>query len=323
MLPRNAVTTTAEPPLALEDALLELPTSVTAPAGAAMHIWVKTCPEAQCGCRSALVLATTQGREVLLAEAAKAAAAWSGFTGLAELLADLELARVDVVEIDIDTARASAPSGSDRVQWDGPMYPRVAEVLERIDGETLDAIGRLWHRGKGRPDPERRVLEADRLVVAGWRPGELIAFDGLVDTRRDLYELDDRMFEARELYSTAADRDGAEVVVDFQLVVPRGGPAPGHVSVAPDRSPMLAPRRNRDRHRELLCRLWGAFERRHPRYRDRFGRRLAFLRAIGSRIVVHEPRTQRSGPAIARNRPCPCGSSRKYKLCCGAAQPRS
>jgi SEC-C motif-containing protein len=50
-----------------------------------------------------------------------------------------------------------------------------------------------------------------------------------------------------------------------------------------------------------------------------------------SRFVLHEgrwyyvdgemprPQTQRhAGPRVGRNDPCPCGSGRKYKKCCGA-----
>lgn len=31
------------------------------------------------------------------------------------------------------------------------------------------------------------------------------------------------------------------------------------------------------------------------------------------------PRTVRKGPKVGRNDPCPCGSGKKYKKCCGAA----
>jgi len=34
---------------------------------------------------------------------------------------------------------------------------------------------------------------------------------------------------------------------------------------------------------------------------------------------VNGPRTVRKGPKVGRNDPCPCGSGKKYKKCCGAA----
>lgn len=39
--------------------------------------------------------------------------------------------------------------------------------------------------------------------------------------------------------------------------------------------------------------------------------------------AVHRPRLQPevAKPKIKRNAPCPCGSERKYKKCCGAAKP--
>lgn len=33
---------------------------------------------------------------------------------------------------------------------------------------------------------------------------------------------------------------------------------------------------------------------------------------------ISGPRTVRNGPKIGRNDPCPCGSGKKYKKCCGA-----
>ena len=36
-------------------------------------------------------------------------------------------------------------------------------------------------------------------------------------------------------------------------------------------------------------------------------------------LVVDTPETRRSTPKIGRNDPCPCGSGKKYKKCCGVA----
>lgn len=36
-------------------------------------------------------------------------------------------------------------------------------------------------------------------------------------------------------------------------------------------------------------------------------------------LCVDAPESGRSTPKIGRNDPCPCGSGRKYKKCCGAA----
>jgi SEC-C motif-containing protein len=34
---------------------------------------------------------------------------------------------------------------------------------------------------------------------------------------------------------------------------------------------------------------------------------------------VKAPTVRRQGPVVGRNDPCPCGSGKKYKKCCGAA----
>jgi hypothetical protein len=44
-------------------------------------------------------------------------------------------------------------------------HPRIGAIAERIDGDVLDGIGRLWNRGKGRPDPEEQILLAKEVVV--------------------------------------------------------------------------------------------------------------------------------------------------------------
>ncbi len=36
-------------------------------------------------------------------------------------------------------------------------------------------------------------------------------------------------------------------------------------------------------------------------------------------LSVHVPEAQRKAPKVGRNDPCPCGSGKKYKKCCGSA----
>jgi SEC-C motif-containing protein len=54
-------------------------------------------------------------------------------------------------------------------------------------------------------------------------------------------------------------------------------------------------------------------------------RERATFRKDGSRWVfvdgkdITAPPVRRQGPAVGRNDPCPCGSGKKYKKCCGAA----
>ncbi len=64
-------------------------------------------------------------------------------------------------------------------------------------------------------------------------------------------------------------------------------------------------------------------------YRDRQGKRhrhheLALFRRIDGRWYFHDAaapkveQVRREQPKVGRNEPCPCGSGKKYKKCCGA-----
>jgi len=46
-------------------------------------------------------------------------------------------------------------------------------------------------------------------------------------------------------------------------------------------------------------------------------RDLAAAEAAGSAPGAKRQPIRRSSPAIGRNEPCPCGSGKKYKNCCG------
>ena len=36
-------------------------------------------------------------------------------------------------------------------------------------------------------------------------------------------------------------------------------------------------------------------------------------------VSAHAPEPRRNGSKVGRNDPCPCGSGKKYKRCCGGA----
>ncbi len=55
--------------------------------------------------------------------------------------------------------------------------------------------------------------------------------------------------------------------------------------------------------------------RERSRFRRHDGR---WLYVDGVTSVVHLPEATPPAPAIGRGEPCPCGSGRKYKRCCGA-----
>jgi len=147
--------------LGLEEGLFELrgPTST--------WVWVHTCPEPKCDCRSALVLSTPMGREALLSGGAAVRDAWQTGTGYVEVAATLK--DVTTFVLDIDTTEVSAPVGKEPL--DLRAHPEIQRLANLIDGNTLDEVGRLWYRGKGMPVPDQRAQATPEAAVAtGRRP---------------------------------------------------------------------------------------------------------------------------------------------------------
>jgi hypothetical protein len=99
--------------------------------------------------------------------------------------------------------------------------------------------------------------------------------------------------------------------VDFDAVAPRGAPSPGHVEMNGVTATLYPAG---DQHRGRLTELWTAYCHRHSEHADRFARRCSAMHALAGRIVAAPPK-----PKVGRNEPCPCGSGKKHKKCCGAA----
>jgi hypothetical protein len=303
-------TLTSAAPLPLEDGLFALPGEVPT------WIWAQTCAIADCACRSAFIVATPLGREALLDRARLVQQAWYAGSGYVDVAARLE--GVDAFHIDIDSAEAFPPKSDTPLDLDA--HPKVRAIIERLDGEILDGIGRLWHRAKGRPSPEppAHVTEPTPIKISGWQPGQLVAYDEALGTvRLDIYGLDGRLYEVVDFYCVAPGCTCGEITLDVTTVMPRGGPHLGRIVLGPSGATRLEPLGG-ERHR--LEQVWSAFARRHPTYANRLARRDAEMRAIAARIVPDAPSTTaRAMPKIGRNDPCPCGSDKKHKKCCGAA----
>jgi hypothetical protein len=274
-------------------------------------IWAHTCPTPKCSCRSALILATNDGRAALLERGAPVRTAWQDGSGYADVAA--RLSDLDVFHIEIDSIEIFTPLGDEPL--DLAKHPRIRAIVERLDGELLEEIGRLWYRGKGLPNPESAIRRAGEIVIEGWQPGEMLAWnDVLRGVRQDLYLLDDRVFEATEMYCPVPDCSCGEVIVDFETLMPRGAPPPGRVTV--QRAGAVKFESGKDRGGRL-ARLWAAFEQRFPKYLERFARRYPVMKEVGARVEA-KPRPSVS-TKVGRNEPCPCGSGKKYKKCCGSA----
>lgn len=277
-------------------------------------LWIRTCPQPRCDCRSAFVVATDAGRGALQEQGAAVRNALAA--GATQMEIGANLIDVDHFLLDIDTARVSWFNGRDEI--DVGDHPRLGPIARRIDGELLDEIGRLWHLGKGRPDPEPRVLSARKVVSRGWKRGDLLAWDDLcAGVRRDLYALGHHVYEAHELYCPVPECTCGKVVIDFEVRSPRGATHPGGVVVSSsDTTTKLEPRK---RGQARLEQLWAAFQQRHPCYTARFVRRYATIRTVGARFVGPEEADTSPKAKVGRNDPCPSGSGRKYKKCCGVS----
>jgi hypothetical protein len=279
-------------------------------------IWAFTCPTPGCDCRTATILATNGDRDALIARGAPVRDAWLRRESHARAAA--ELADVTAFALDVDEGGVFPVAGDEPfAPFDLDAHPEARDVVDRIDGETLDAIGRLWYRGKAWPDPEEKSLAAPQIKIENWKAGEVVSWgEALVGVRQDIYRFGKRVFEAIDLYCVAEGCDCGEVVLDFAPLVPRGAPDPGAVRVARSGPATFEPEHGK--HHERLEQLWAAFQKRHPRFRDRFARRSAVMHGLAGRIVgVPRGGIERRTAKVRRNDPCPCGSGRKYKKCCG------
>jgi hypothetical protein len=293
--------------LTAQDGLFELPGPEP------LWLWAHTCSTPDCDCRRALLVVGSHGREALLEQALRLDAARRDGALVAEVAATLD--GVDVFDLHIDTVEASSPT-HDALLLDD--HPRIAAVVERLDGELLEALGHLWYRGKGLPDPVAQHRAARELVIRDYKPGQMLAHDEVLGgVRDDVYKLGDRLYEVLDLHCAKPGCSCGEILLDIQTVRPRGGPHLGDVHLNGAGAVTLEPN---SRHPQRFANVWAAFQKRHPTYRDWLARRGALVQEVAARIVPATSAPRATGqPKVGRNDPCPCGSGKKHKKCCGAA----
>jgi len=246
-------------------------------------IWAFTCSTVGCDCRTALVLSTGGDRETLLARGAPIRDAWLRGQSHAKAAAAIE--GVTAFAIDIDDGELFPAYSEDPFEaLDLDAHPDARDVVDGIDGETLEELGRLWYRGKGLPNPEETSRAAERIEVEDWEPSDMVAWDeAMVGVRQDVFRVGEHVYEAFDQYCVAEGCSCGEVLVDFVPVAVRGTPLAGAVRVDKHGEATVEP--EHEEHRERLEQLWSAFQKRHPRYRKRFARRVAVMQAVASRIV--------------------------------------
>jgi hypothetical protein len=209
--------------------------------------------------------------------------------------------------LDIDTGRVVPDDYEGRV----PLSPDWIDYLQStIDGELLDELHDRWLRAKG----TKSVPKTD------WQPrgpGDLVGWHEVHPADRpDVYLDDDGAFLAEELFCVNPTCTCSEAVIAF---------APAAVGHAPDvgairlRVPSLhvIQRDVTPEHAALLDRLWRAFSRRHRNLPARLTQRTTHMLTLASKRRPHRTPTTRSSARVGRNQPCPCGSGKKFKRCCG------
>ncbi len=176
--------------LSTQDGLLEL-------AGATpLWIWAHPCRLEDCDCRLAMILTTGDGRAALLERGAALHRAWHA--GLDFRRVGSPTTELDVFQLNIDSVDAFLVGSQDPL--DVTSHPQVRAVLERLDGEVLDAIGRFYDHSRGKEDRATSALAAKEIVLAGWSRGDMVEYGSLGGARRDLYRVDGKLFETHESY---------------------------------------------------------------------------------------------------------------------------
>lgn len=259
-------------------------------------IWARTCPRSKCPCRSAFVLATRDGRDTLLERTASVRGSPNPAAEYAKAASGLD--NVVAFDVNIDTGVVVSANGNQSL--DLAEHADVGAIVDRLDGDLLDALGHLWFRGKGLPSPEHASI-GSTVAIHGWQPGDMVAWtDVFPAVRLDLYALDGRVFEASEMYCAVPDCTCEDVVVQFETHRPRGGPPQGRVIVLRSGVATVEPSKNG---LDRLESLWAAFQNRHPKRLDRFASRCSTMKRTAVQVVA-KPASSRA----RRSCPSPCGS---------------
>ncbi len=272
-------------------------------------IWAHTCPVPGCECRSAVIVASRGGEGALLESAAAAKKILDEPSPQWGLLGSAIREDCAVFALDIDTGTTTSVDEVMPGLLPVDRYSGLRELLDRVDGNVLEQLGRLWYRGKGRPDPE--TVHQPPGEVGGWEPGDEVSWDeAYFGVRQDLYVIGDRAYEAVELHCVTPDCDCGRVNVRFDDIESEETYV-GVVTI--ERSGELGFELD-DGPRELLDQLWAAYQKRHPNWRDRHARRYPRMMDFGR--VLHAWYAAKTAPKVGPNDKCPCGSGKKYKKCC-------
>ena len=187
----------------------------------------------------------------------------------------------------------------------------IRYLQSQVDGELLDMLHDRWLRAKGKTS-----------VPIDWAPrapDELVAWgEAHSDARHDHF-LDqagrDQSFIAHDLYCVNPTCTCSKVVIAFAPVKYTDRNV-GMLNVhVPDLE--VVERTVTPHNADLVDRLWNAFLARHPHLAERCVSRKQRMIELAARRAAARTPVARAADRVGRNEPCPCGSGKKYKRCCG------
>jgi hypothetical protein len=210
--------------------------------------------------------------------------------------------------IDIDTG-VLTDSEADLI--DLSSQPDLVPLAEALDMSLLDKLARMCLQQKRQRIHEGSVRTD--LDLRSWISGDKLAWAEVFNTvRADGYHYRGSDYFAVDYYCVMPDCDCDDVDLAFAGEEPAGEVrielGSGETELIP--GPGGA---------EVLPVLWDHFLKRHHGV-DILRRRSAAMKRFGREYItsVSEQRQEeRPSVKVGRNQPCPCGSGKKYKRCCG------
>jgi hypothetical protein len=229
--------------------------------------------------------------------------------------------RLSMVELTVNV-----DTGAIAFWYDAEPEHKNEELLEKfrrsLDKENLTTLRNAFTRGREAVDEERwRSADwsdlSDETMVPWFE-----AFPGGEDT---VFEYGGKRYEVIDHYCIEPGCPCREVMVAFAEIT-EGEEKPAVVEVGALR---LDIRRWRVREKiprrlseETILELWKVCRREIPDINEKLAARFKRMRRFGAVVLGPQPAAaeEESGedaPPVGRNDPCPCGSGKKYKKCCG------
>jgi hypothetical protein len=195
---------------------------------------------------------------------------------------------------------------------------------EELDDATREEIRRRWKRFKDQRKKEEKAFALEPWKQADWTwwdGREPIAWQAVVGgVRQSMLVLDEHTYEGVDCYCIRPGCDCDEVSIEFyRLKDGEYDEMLGEVFLEASTGQVTGLGNSPGQFQTMLA-LWSAYESENDL--SEFARRFKEMARIGPQMHALRERQLRgkkgSTRAVGRNAPCPCGSGKKYKKCCGA-----